>query len=174
MLKLHEMVNEIIEVMNHLEEQDVSQDVLNDTLESLLEGSDLERKVEQLLMMARNFELQAIVLKAEEERIKKLRQRFEKNQVGIKNYVYFNLEQAGITKMNAGIFNLSQRKAPLSIEVVDPNKIPESCTETTVKVSKTALKEYVANLHGKLSEGEYDFKDLGIKIINNKKTWSVK
>lgn len=174
MLKLHEMINEVIEVMNHLEENDVSEEVLTNTLDSLVEGSDLEIKVEALLKMVRNFELQAIALKNEEDRIKKLRQRYENNAKGIKEYVFMNLDRADIKKMNAGLFNLTKRKAPMSIEVVDESKIPESCVEMTAKVSKTALKEYVVNLHGKLSEGEHIFEDLGIKVINNKKTWSVK
>lgn len=111
----------------------------------------LNDKVENILKYMSNVEWTIDIIDAEIQRLSKLKQQAQKKHDGLKNYVAFSLQHAGIEKLDLGIYKLSFRKSE-SLEVLDIEQVPQEYkkeeTITTVKVDKTAIKQFLKTSDG--------------------------
>lgn len=104
----------------------------------------LQQKSQNLIGYTRNIELTIEAMKNEEERISEQRKTLENRLTKFKEYVKECMEQGGFTKLETPLGTLNIAKNPPSVEIINEDKIPsEYKTENvTVKVDKTAIKEY--------------------------------
>ena len=104
----------------------------------------LQQKSQNLIGYTRNIELTIEAMKNEEKRISEQRKTLENRLTKFKEYVKECMEQGGFTKLETPLGTLNIAKNPPSVEIINEDEIPsEYKTEiVTVKVDKTAIKEY--------------------------------
>jgi hypothetical protein len=136
-MRLYEVNASILEIQNMIEDG-VPLDSLQDTLEALQEDFDI--KVEGMGKLIRNIEADIDALKNEESRLKDKRLSLEKRVDGIKQYLFNQLEVAGIEKVKRPNFTISIRNNKPSVEVLDTTLIPSTyMIPVEPKLDKMAL-----------------------------------
>jgi len=176
-MKLYEIAEELKPIVEQLENLDVDEQVIEDTLESLDLMTDLENKLESIYRINRNLQAEIKALKEEIDRLKKKKEALERRQERLRNHVDQSLRTAGLygRKFKLTIGTIYYQKDKASIEVVDENKLPKEYITYEPKVNKTALLEAVKSNYGSnLPEQVIDFEDLGFRVINNKKSLRFK
>lgn len=146
MANLYELTDYYNKALTELLEIDgLDNDVFADTMSSI-EGELLD-KGKNVAAYFQNLDADIDAMKAAESRIKARRVIIESKSARLKEYLRFNMEQAGITKIECSEFSVSLRKGVDSVEVMDESLIPtqfinEKITRTPDKNSiKAAIKK---------------------------------
>lgn len=121
-MKLYEIKDDYLGLLSLVENGDLTQEQIADTLETI--DDDFHDKTKNCLMMIKHFEGQAQVAKSEAERLKALADSRAKKADEIREYVRFNMEAAKKDKMDLGIFSVTLKKPTKTVGVVDESKIP--------------------------------------------------
>ena len=120
--KLYEIANAYKDLALLVETDDIPAEAIRDTLESL--GGDLEAKSTNIAKFILGLEAEANMIdeaaKAMQSRAERRRRRAE----SIRNYMLFQLQQAGVTKVECPEFTISVRKNPEAVEIDDPEQVP--------------------------------------------------
>ena len=114
---------ELARIYAELQEMDVDEQTFLDTLESIQDVA--ASKVENCSNWMQNLNSEITAFKKEENRLKKIRMAKENKLKWLKKYVQDFLEISGVTKFEIGIFTLSIKKNPPSLEIYDATLIPE-------------------------------------------------
>lgn len=130
-------------------------------------AGELQNKSSNIVGYIINSESLLEDIKVEEERLANLRKTGENKLAKFKEYVKGNMEALGLTKIQTKLGTLSVNKNPISIEVIDDEKIPSEFKKEkiTISVDKTAIKNHFTTT-GELVEG--------VKIIDNKTSLRVR
>lgn len=93
-------------------------------------------------------------IKAEEKRLADMRKIGEARLEKFKKYVKENMEALELQKIQTELGTLSIAKNPLSVEVIELNKVPQEFLKQEIKISadKTAIKEHFKET-GEVPEG---------------------
>lgn len=93
-------------------------------------------------------------IKAEEKRLADMRKVGEARLEKFKKYVKENMEALELQKIQTELGTLSIAKNPLSVEVIELNKVPQEFLKQEIKISadKTAIKEHFKET-GEVPEG---------------------
>jgi len=172
-MKLYEIAEELKPIVEQLENMDVDDEVIRDTLESLDLMDNLQQKLESIYRVYRNMEAEIKMLDDEIKRLKAQRDAKKRRLEGLKQYVDQSLRSAGLQdqKFKLSIGSIGYRKDPASVEILDPEKLPEDFVKYEPKIDKTGLLNMVkSNYNSKLPEQVIAFDDLGFRIVNNKKS----
>jgi hypothetical protein len=124
-MSLYQLTNEFVEIMSQLEEMEIDQETLVDTLDSL--QAPIAEKAENLIKYMKNIEALAEAKKAEAKRLHEAAQADLMKVERLKEYLDQNLQRAGITKLQAGLFELKYRKGTEVVmvkESLDINTVP--------------------------------------------------
>jgi len=151
MAKLYELAESYEMLLDMIDNQDISVEDVQDTLEALEDsiGEKLENIVKIIRMTEGNIEL----FKAEEKRIQARRRTMENKVDSLKNYMQSTMIRLGMKKVETGTFKIRLQKNPDNISILDESKIPKDFyVEQEPKLDKTALKEAVLK-EGKEIEG---------------------
>lgn len=121
-LTLYQIAGQFRELETLTVSDDLPPDVIRDTLEGLT--GDLELKATNVAYFTRNLEATADMIdeaaKAMQERAKRLRKRGE----SVRQYLLYNMQVAGIRKIEAPEFTLAIRTNPPAVVIREDAEIP--------------------------------------------------
>lgn len=114
-------------------------------LEELQQGIEttLKEKSADIVKYYKNRDSLVESIDKEIKRLQELKKIGEKKQDSFKNYIKMCMEKMGVKKIETSNGNISLRKTPESVELIDEEIIPEKF-KTTVqleKISKTDIKK---------------------------------
>ena len=94
-----------------------------------------------IISVVRNLESDTEAIKAEIKRLQDLKKSKENKIENLKKYTKECLEEADIKKVSTSLGNISLRKLPGSVEVLQENSIPDEYKKevTTVTIDKKAI-----------------------------------
>ena len=122
-LTLYTIADQYMIDMERLESMDLDEQTFQDTLEGL--SGDLELKATNVAMFVRNLEASAEAIKNAEKQMAERRKAIEAKAEKIRNYLKENMLRTGISKIDCPYFQLSIRKNPPAVEVIDQALIPD-------------------------------------------------
>ena len=142
-MKLHELTSDVLA----LQQEDLPEDVLADTLEAL--QGEFEDKGQALGAVVQNIEAEIDALKAHKATIdQKIKTRTNKI-AWLKNYLRENMVASGIDKIECPLFTVTCRKPSKVVVIDDEDLVPDDYMN--VKVTTTPDKKAIA---AALKEGE--------------------
>jgi FKBP-type peptidyl-prolyl cis-trans isomerase len=168
---LYQLTNEFMEIVSQLEEMELEPETMQDTLDSL--QAPIEEKVENIVKYTKSLEALAEAKKAEAKRLSESAASDLKKAEWFKNYMADNLQKAGISKLQAGVFALSFRKGSEVVQIVNEEEIPWTVKVNGIeheivkhepKYNKTEIKKLL-----KLVDGIP-----GITLVRNPDTLTIK
>ena len=139
-LKLYEITNGFMKLLDDKETEELTEEEKEQIGKQLTEA--LQVKSANIIAY---YQDQNTILNAIDEQIKRLQEykKITKNKIDrYKEYVKSNMEALGIDKIQNELGTLSIAKSPISVEVVDPEKIPPEYKQevTEVKILKDKIK----------------------------------
>lgn len=142
-MKLYEIKDRYLMLMDMIEDGSIPEDAIADTLESI-EG-ELDDKLDNIASLIKSLNAEAGAIYEEEKRLEERRKRKEKNVDSLKSYLSTTMLQLGKTKFESTRNVLSFRKST-SVWIPDEETFkkmhPDLCKiETVVKISKADISE---------------------------------
>ncbi len=123
-----------------VQEMDLDEDTLRDTLDSIADAA--VDKIEKLVRLMRNNEGDINSIKSEEERLKKKRQSLENYNKFFKQYIEDAMRLMDKTRLKAGFFNLVIQNNQPSVVVFDEALLPKQfLMEQPPKIDRAGIKE---------------------------------
>lgn len=123
-----------------VQEMDLEEDVLRDTLDSIEEA--IEDKAVNIAKWIRNLEADKKAFEEEEKRFKEKKQAADNRIKSLKLYLEDNMRLTGKTKFKAGFFSFAIQNNPPSVEVFDEALIPKQfLIAQPVKIDRAGIKE---------------------------------
>jgi hypothetical protein len=122
MASLYNLSIEFLQVVQALEEMDLDQQTIEDTLESY--QCSIEEKAENIIKFSKNLEAMAEARKTEAKRLNELAAKDTKKAERLLNYLDESLKMIGKKKLTAGIFEVGYRKG-IEVVKVDETRLPE-------------------------------------------------
>ena len=119
-MKLYELTDDYLNLLEVAEELD--EETFQNTLEAIEDA--IEDKVENTAFLIRNLEADIKTLKDEEKRLKGRRQALENKVARMKDYLFEQLEKAGIDRVKRPLITVSIQNNPPSVRVVNEELIP--------------------------------------------------
>lgn len=150
-IALYELTAEFKAVAQKLEELDLDDQTIADTLEGY--SADFENKVIAISSFIRNLEVTAAAMKNAEAEMNDRRRSVERKIEGLKSYVLTNMNAIGMDKVECPLFKVSVRNNAPSVVVEENIALPQKylVTKTVVSPDKKALKEAIES--GEVFEG---------------------
>lgn len=152
MSSLYTLTTEFLQVANQLEEMELDQTLIEDTLEAL--ELPIEEKAENIIKYAKNIQAIAEARKKESKRLAELSAADTKRADRLLGYLDDSLRMQGKKKLMAGIFQVSYRKG-VEVVKVDTERLPKEYWNTpepvAVPIGKPELKKLLKE--GKTIEG---------------------
>lgn len=164
-LRLYEITNGFMKLLDEKETEDLTEVEYGQIQEELVEA--LQTKSINIIAY---YQEQNTILNSIDEQIKRLQEykRITKNKIDrYKEYVKTNMEVLGIDKIQNELGTLSIAKSPISIEIVDPEKVPPEYKQEVIEVK--ILKDKIKN----------NFKETGeiidgVKVITDNTNLRIK
>ena len=123
-----------------VQEMDLDEDTLRDTLDSIEET--FEDKAENIAKLIRTVEAEEKAFEAEEKRFNAMKKTAANKKQYLKQYLEFNMILTDKTKFKAGVFNFSIQNNPPSVEVFDEALLPKQfLMEQPPKIDRAGIKE---------------------------------
>ena len=136
MANLYELTSDLREI-SEIEDIDTEQ---VEQIKAVIKA-EIDKKSSGIVALVRNLEGDVDTIKAEIDRLNNLKKVKENRINNIKNYTKECLEEAGIKKVSTSLGNISIRKTPGAVEILDEDLIPTEYKSqvVTVKVDKKAI-----------------------------------
>jgi len=119
---LYEIASEYREAMARLNELDLDEQTIADTLESI--SGDLTTKCTNIGFVIRNMESLAEQIKQAEQQMSARRKSIESRAEYVREYLRRNMEACEISKIESPWFAITLRKNPPKVVVDDPEAVP--------------------------------------------------
>ena len=141
MASLYEISKEYQESFTALTEMDLDAQTLQDTLEAI--SGDFENKAVNVVKYFANLDAEAKMIKEAEVQMATRRKAIENRSQQLKDYLRFNMEATGITKISCPFFQASLSKAADKVVIASEADLPEAFirTKITKEPDKIAIKE---------------------------------
>ena len=141
-MTLYELTSEYLDLLAMLEDPDVDEDLINDTLEGI--DGELEVKADGYARVMRQMDADAKAIKAEEERLANRRKSLENRSAALKSRLQQMMEITGKVKFKTELFSFGIQKNPAAV-VMDEQYI-ENIPECYLiiqepKIDKQKIKE---------------------------------
>lgn len=161
-LSLYNITNGFVQLMANEEMTEEEKELIKKELTDLL-----QEKSESIIGFTKNLELTIEAMKTEEKRIAENRKSLEVKMEKFKEYVKECMEKMEDTKIETTLGTLSVAKNPISVEILDEDKIPNKYKTQviTTKVDKKAIADDF-KATGELIEG--------VNIITTKTSLRIK
>ena len=161
-LSLYNITNGFVQLMANEEMTEEEKELIKKELTELL-----QEKSENIIGFTKNLELTIEAMKTEEKRIAENRKSLEVKMEKFKEYVKECMEKMEDTKIETTLGTLSVAKNPISVEILDEDKIPNKYKTQviTTKVDKKAIADEFKTT-GELIEG--------VNIITTKTSLRIK
>ena len=141
-LTLYQVANQYLRILNNLENSDLPDEVIYNTLEGL-EGA-LETKARNIAAYFQNLEAEAAAIKDAETKMAKRRKAIENRVAWLKHYIKTNMDKLSITEIKSPEFVLKIVKNPPMVVIDHQDAIPAEFMRIipeTREPDKHALKE---------------------------------
>ena len=140
-LKLYEITNGFMKLLDDKETEELTEEEINKIGTELAEA--LQNKSTNIIAY---YQDQNALLTAIDEQIKRLQdyKKITKNKIDrYKNYVKSNMEILGIDKIQTELGTIQIAKSPISVEVIDIDKVPDEYINTKIEktVDKAKIKD---------------------------------
>ena len=165
-MKLYELSQEYQQVLDFLE--DAESDLTDEEWAELLQiEDDFRSKVEAIGKFVRSLEADAEAIKAERKRLADRQGTLTRKGEWLKHYLLQALCSMGTKKVKGQLLTVSVRKAPVSCEVLDADKVPAGFKHeiTEVKVDRNAINACFKATGEVLP---------GVRMITDKQTVSIR
>ena len=136
-MKLYELTEQhkALEALAENSDEDITQ-ALADTFEAL-EG-EFEEKALSLIYVANNMDADIDALDAEIQRLERRKKVFVTRKESLRDYLRFNMESSGITKIDCPLFTITLRKPSKIALINDIDMLPTDYI--SIKTSITPVK----------------------------------
>lgn len=144
-MKLYQYTEEFQQLIDFMEENDLSREDLADTIEAIqLSAEDKIKNTGKVIRM-KNDNIE--IMKKRKNEIDEMIKRETKQVQSLKEYLLFNMNQLEVKKVQDTDITVSVRKSK-SMVITDENKLPEEYikTVTEVKPDKAGFKKYYNSL----------------------------
>ena len=118
-MKLYELTNDYMALMNMIDNEELPEDVAIDTLESITGA--IEVKADEIACLLKNINADIMAIKAEEARLADRRKAKEKMHERIKAYLSEELQKANVDKVETARNKISFRKSE-GVVIADEGK----------------------------------------------------
>jgi len=108
-MKLYEITNDYLALMEAVENGEIPEEALADTLEAIT--TSIEDKADNMACMLKNLDAEIVAIKAEEDRLKERRKVKENAYERIKQYLSDSLQRAGLSKVETARNKITFRKS---------------------------------------------------------------
>jgi len=143
-MKLYELTNAIL---------DAQHDEMNPgQLDSLQMA--FEEKVIGCACVVKNLNAEVAAVDSEIQRLINRKRQIEANRDNLKGYVLHSMQVAGIEKVSNGVHRVRRQRNPLSVVILDEDRVPFKFKEkvVTVKIDRKGIVDWVKET-GELPEG---------------------
>lgn len=146
-MKLYQLADEYQQALEVLDDPELPEEVVRDTLEALQGG--LVQKGQAVAAYALNLSAEIEALKAHEKRVAAKRKTLEAREAWFREYLKTNMERCGISEIKAidGTFTAKLGKGRPSVVIDDEKLIPDDSefVRWTRSVDKTAIAAAIKN-----------------------------
>lgn len=108
-MKLYEIANDYLALMQAIENDEIPEEAIADTLEAIT--AEIEDKADNIACLLKNIDAEIVAIKAEETRLAERRKVKEKSAERIKQYLSDVLQSAAIDKVETARNRISFRKS---------------------------------------------------------------
>jgi len=142
-MKLYELTEEYTQALATLDDMDLPIEVVQDTLEGL-KGSVQEKSL-NVARFFQNVEVSIVAMKDAEKRMAARRKSAENRVASLREYLRFNMQASGITKIECPEFVLSIQNNPATVVIDSVDALPYDYTveKTTVSPDKKLIKQAI-------------------------------
>lgn len=145
-MRLYDIANDYIALMNAIENDEIPEDAVNDTLEAI--QGELEEKADNIGCLLKELEAATYAIKAEEQRLAERRKKKEKLYDRLKNYLSDSLLGMGINKLETTRNAITFRKSEVAevneaafMEWAKVNRADLITVKVTESANKTEIKK---------------------------------
>lgn len=142
MANLYEITERYNNLLELLDNEEITQDILNSALNEVQD--EFNEKALNIVKFIKNLESDVNGLDAEEKRLKAKKMAYKNKIDGLKKYLESGMVFSGLKKIDLGVFNISIAKNPPSLNILDEKLIPkEYLIEQAPKIDNTAIKNAI-------------------------------
>ena len=140
-LSLFNITNNFLELMNKVEEGEITEEEYNKLGQEL--ATELQNKSSNIIGYIQNETILVEAIDTQIKRLQELKKSKQNNLENFKKYVKENMERLNLSKVETELGILSIAKSPISVEIIDEDKIPNEYKDIvqTVKIDKTKIKD---------------------------------
>ena len=151
-LSLYNITNKFVDLMNKAEEGELTENEYNEIGQEL--ALELKNKSANIVGYIQNQNAFIEAIDMQIKRLQDMKKAKQNNIENFKKYVKENMEKLKFQKVETEIGTLSIAKSPISVEIVDEDKIPGKFKKViqVTKIDKTAIKDYFKET-GEVIEG---------------------
>ena len=143
-MKLYELAGSYRQLAERLADMDLDATTVADTIEASGLSDDIAQKATGVEMIARSFEMHVPAIDGEIARLQTLRSSRVKKAQGLRDYLVFNMQAAGISKIESPLFNIRLQDNPPSVDIYELGLVPSEYMKTHIAPppapDKTAIK----------------------------------
>ena len=142
MSSIYELNKDYAELSAMLEVAETPEEIeaIQNTLEML--DCSIEEKIENTAKYMVNVEADIQGIKAEIDRLNKVKKSKESTIETLKNNIEYSMKQKGIEKLEVGTFKAYYKKSE-SVEITNLDVIPADYTRVEIKADKVAIKKAI-------------------------------
>jgi hypothetical protein len=139
-MNLYKLTGQYAELIKMIDDGDCTQEELIGVL-SVIE-CNIEDKTQNMVYLLKNLDTYSLGVETELKRLSIMLGSIETKRESIKNYLFSQLESAGINEIKTNIATIKQQKNPASVVIEDESKIPaayQTIIPESYKISKTEI-----------------------------------
>lgn len=145
MATLYELTNEFMELLDMLEDPEIEEQVVLDTLEGI--DFELELKADGYAKVIKELEGSIETIKAEQTRLAKKKSTMEANIARLKNNLQDVMVKTGKTKFKTDLFSFNIQKnggkAPVILDVKDTSELPDELVRIKEEPDIEAIRKLI-------------------------------
>lgn len=143
MSKLYELSGSVKQLYDQLEEMDLDQQTIIDTIEGSQELMNFEQKAAAVVRMMKNWEADTVAYDSEIKRLTDRKKAIENKVKSIKQYIQDQMEFAGLDKVKCDVFTLAMQNNPPAVVIDDENLIPAEYQIIKYDIDKKKIGYYL-------------------------------
>lgn len=120
---LYELADEYMQIVRQLQESELPEEVVNDTLEGL--ALPVEEKARAVAVVICNLQENEDMIRRALDKLAARLDRIIERRDWLKNYLRTNMQRTGITKIEHPLITIRLRKNPAKVVVESPDEVPE-------------------------------------------------
>lgn len=136
---LYSLASDYNDLKKLVADDDVSLEAIENTLEGV--EAQFEQKAQAVLIVANGFDHNVAAIDAEIKRLTDLKRSYTDKQTSLKEYLRYNMERTGISKIECDLFKITLRKGSPVVKVTDESLLDDDYVnvKTTITPDKRKI-----------------------------------